>query len=198
MMADKKWDIKRGYSVYKSVYTPIVKKWIREGRINEGEVLVWTSCMSGWRSPEELDEFKSIFNIKKRKKKPAASIQIREGEKREKPKVLIIDDEKDICWLLEKYLRKRHFNVLSVDTGRGGIEMVKQKEPDVVLLDLKLEDINGLNVLRRIKEFSKKIKVIIVSAFAYSEIKENAVRIGADGFVDKPFKPEEIKAIKEV
>lgn len=190
-----KWDVKRGYGVYGSVYTRTLVKWIREGKINEGEVFVWTSGMSGWRRPEELDEFKRIFEKKKKKKKETMVIEV--SDKRKYSDIIIIDDEKDMCWLLEKDLGRRHFKVSSANTGRDGLELVRKEEPDIVLLDLKLKDVDGLNVLRKIKEIWPKIKVIVISAFGGVVVKEKASGLGADGFIDKPFKTEDVtKAIK--
>lgn len=200
---DIKWDIKRGYSVYKSVYTKALQKWIRDGTIKKDEVFVWTSGMSGWRRPEELVEFKSLFEkIEKRKKRKARVsvpvITVKE-RKRKKQKIVIIEDEKDLCWLLENGLKKRHYNVNSVNSGREGLELVKQGEPNVVLLDLRLKDVDGFNVLHKIKELWKGTKVIIISAFGTHDVKEKATKLGADGFVDKPFVIEDIlKAIKKV
>lgn len=69
-MANKKstkWDVKRGYSVYKDISTNAIKKWIRERRFSKGEeVFLWRSGMSGWRRPAELDEFKGLFKKKKK------------------------------------------------------------------------------------------------------------------------------------
>lgn len=194
-----KWDVKHGYGVYQSVYTETLQKWIKEDRLKEGEVSVWTSGMSGWRRPEEMPEFERFF---KRKVKKRKKVEIPEIVAREKPKkkglqkVVIIDDEKDMCWLLEKDLKKRHYNAKSANSGRGGLELIRDEEPDVVLLDLRLKDVDGLNVLRKIKELWPKIKVIITTAFGGPIVKEKAIALGADGFVDKPFSAEDI--IKEI
>lgn len=193
-----KWDIKRGHAVYKSVHTSILQKWIKEGKVNEGEVLVWTSGMSGWRRPEELAPFKSFFK-KKRKRRLAIPPDIISEKKKGSFKILIIDDEKDICWLLGTYLKKRRFRVLCANTGKSGIELVEKETPEIVLLDLRLGDMDGLKVLRCIKKSRREIKVIITSAFAGSEIKDKAIKLGVNGFVDKPFKRENIvKAINKL
>ena len=191
------WDIRRGHGVYKSVNTAVLKKWIKDGRINIGEVLVWTNGMSGWRRPEQMDAFKPLF--KKKKKKKIFSSPSRPSFSQKKEKILIIDDEKDICGLLERYLRRRGFYPFSSQTGRQGLEMVKQEKFDVVLLDLRLPDMNGLNVLRHIKKIRPRLKVIMISAFADAPVREKAVSLGAACIVDKPFKQEEIfKIIKKV
>lgn len=199
-----RWDIKRGYSVYQSVDTNVLQRWITEERIKKGEALVWTSGMSGWRRPEELDEFRWAFKKKREKKQKSIEkeIIVPVTKKRKKSRdVIIIDDEKEICWLLGNVLKKRRFSVSSANSGRGGLELIKNKEikRGIVLLDLKLGDVDGLSVLRKIKELWPGIKVIVISAFGGPLVKEKAVSLGADGFVDKPFKPEDIfKAIKKL
>lgn len=196
-----KWDVKRGYSVYQSVYTGALQKWIREGKINEGEVFVWASGMSGWRRPEELDEFRMFFERKKKREKKKQKMSfpapLLKEPKKKRENIVIIDDERDMCWLLEKDLKKRHFNVSSANTGRDGLELIKKQEPDIVLLDLKLGDVDGLNVLRKINELWPKIKVMVISAFGGPVAREKATALGADSFIDKPFKVEDIiKAIR--
>lgn len=199
-----RWDIKRGYSVYQSVDTKILQKWIRERRVNKGDVLVWTSGMSGWRRPEELDEFRRVFRkiSEKKKKRIEKKVIVPVTKKRKKSRdVIIIDDEKEICWLLGNVLKKRRFNVSSANSGREGLNLIKDKglKRGTVLLDLKLGDVDGLNVLRKIKELWPGIKVVIISAFGGPLVKEKASSLGADGFVDKPFKPEDIvKTIKKI
>lgn len=195
-----KWDVKHGYGVYQSVYTETLQKWIKGCRLKEGEVFVWASGMSGWRRPEELPEFEKFFKRKAKKKK---RIEVPQIAVREKPKdrkirkIVIIDDEKDMCWLLEKGLKKRHYNVRSANSGREGVELIRDEEPDVVLLDLRLKDVDGINVLRKIKELWPGMKVIITTAFGGSLAKEKAEGLGADGFVDKPFDVRDIvRAIK--
>lgn len=201
-MAEKKyinWDIKRGYGVYRSVYTPLLQRWIKEGRIKEGEVFVWRSGLSGWRRPEDMDEFRELFEKKERNKR-IEKIRVLKvpPRKRKYPKVVIIDDEKEICWLLEKTLKERRYKVSSAYTGRSGINLVKQVKPDVTLLDLRLKDMDGLNVIRRIKKPRSRMKVIIISAYGDVEKKEKAKRLGADKFIDKPFKTTDVvKAIKQ-
>ena len=64
-----RYDLRRGNRYYRSVRAEQLKKWILEGVIKEGEIEVWRSGLSGWRKPEELEEFKSLF--KKRKGEPS-------------------------------------------------------------------------------------------------------------------------------
>lgn len=114
-------------------------------------------------------------------------------------KVVIIDDEKDMCWLLENVLKEKHFSVFSANTGKKGICLVRREEPDVVLLDMRLRDMEGLEVLHKIKKLWPKIKVIIISAFSGYKIMKKAVSLGADDFLNKPFTSKDIiKAIKAV
>lgn len=201
-MPEKKWDVKRGYGVYKSIYTQQLQRWIKEVRIKKGEVFVWSSGMSGWRRPEELEEFSRFFERKKiRKKKIGKKIKIAAPKKKKEKsiKVVIIDDEKDMCWLLENGLKKKKFDVSSAVTGKNGLEIIKKYKPDIVLLDIRLKDTNGLNLIKRIKIMHSNIKIIIISAFGGLDIKKKALRLGADDFVDKPFKTQEvIKRINKI
>lgn len=199
-MSQKIWDIKRGYSVYRSVSTEVLQRWIEQKKVNEGEIFVWTSGMSGSRRPEELDEFKPFFKKREKKKKKVVIIKPRRrrGKPKRHPKVVIIDDEKSICTLLEKYLKRRRFIVNTATTGRGGFNIVKTQKPDIVLLDLRLKDTDGLKILRKIRKLRPKKKVVIISAFGDPETKEKAFRLGASRFLDKPFKRRDLfKAIKE-
>lgn len=197
-MRNKKWDIRRGYGVYRSVSTEMLQKWIKEGKVKKDEITIWTSGMSGWRRPEDFDEFKRLFEKKIKEKKIERKIKTPALKVKKKyPKVLIIDDEKDLCWLLHNYLRKNHYKVISANCGREGIYLVKKEDPDIVLLDLRLRDVDGLRVLHKIKQLWPKKKVIIISAFGNGIIKEKALRLGSSSFIDKPFNPREIiKAIR--
>jgi len=69
---DIKWDIKKGYAAYRSISTDMLCKWIKEGKINNGEVKVWRSGLSGFRRPEDLDELKPYFSKKTNKKSSIA------------------------------------------------------------------------------------------------------------------------------
>ncbi len=104
----------------------------------------------------------------------------------EKEKILIIDDEKEIRKLLRVTLSAHNFMVEESENGNSGITKAAFFKPDLILLDLSLPDIDGLDVLRRIREFAK-MPIIILSVRENENDKIIALDSGADDYVTKPF-----------
>ncbi len=111
----------------------------------------------------------------------------------EKEKILIIDDEKEIRKLLHIILSANGYKVEEAENGNDGITRTAFLKPDLILLDLSLPDIDGLEVLKRIREFSKS-PVIILSVREQESNKITALDSGADDYVTKPFSPGELLA----
>jgi len=109
------------------------------------------------------------------------------------PLVLIIDDEPQMRRLLRVTLETGGCRVVDAATGQDGITQTAQRRPDVVLLDLGLPDINGVEVLRRLREWTQ-VPVIILSAQDREEEKIAALDAGADDYVTKPFAAGELLA----
>lgn len=107
-------------------------------------------------------------------------------------KILLIDDEKEILQLLETVLQKEGFNnIYKSESGLEGIEICRQKEPDIVVLDIMLPDIDGFEVCRRLREFTY-VPVIFLSAKSDDTDKLIGLGIGGDDYVTKPFSPKEV------
>lgn len=102
-------------------------------------------------------------------------------------KVLVIDDDEMLLSLMQNILQGEGYTILSTADGPRGIALYKEERPDVVLLDLGLPSMNGLEVLRRIRSFDDKAKVIVVTGYGSAESVEVAYRSGAWDFVQKPF-----------
>jgi len=109
------------------------------------------------------------------------------------PVVLIIDDEPQIRRLLRVTLEANGYRVFDAATGQDGIVQAAQRRPDVVLLDLGLPDVKGLEVLKRLREWSR-MPVIILSVCDGEEDKVGALDAGADDYVTKPFNSAELLA----
>ncbi|GAB79362.1 DNA-binding response regulator, OmpR family, contains REC and winged-helix (wHTH) domain [Austwickia chelonae] len=107
--------------------------------------------------------------------------------------VLIVDDETHIRHLLRPYLETDGFAVDEVSTGLDAVDTARRIHPDVVLLDLGLPDIDGLEVLRRLRTGSD-VCVILVSARADEVDKLVGLAVGADDYITKPFSPREVVA----
>ncbi|MBI2384590.1 MAG: response regulator [Elusimicrobia bacterium] len=110
-----------------------------------------------------------------------------------KPTVLVVDDERAIQRFLRPSLEANGFAVLEASTGRAALDLVVAKKPDVVLLDLSLPDMDGLDVLKRLREWSSA-PVIVVSARGQETDKIAGLDRGADDYLTKPFGVEELLA----
>jgi DNA-binding NtrC family response regulator len=110
-------------------------------------------------------------------------------------KILIVDDEPFICDNLERILKEEHYNTVVAQEGQAALEALGEKLIDLVLLDLKLPDIPGLEVLRKIKEVDPDLLVIIITGYASVESAVEALRMGAYDYIKKPFKADVIKLI---
>ena len=109
------------------------------------------------------------------------------------PRILIVDDEPNILGTLAPLLRARGYEVFTAMTGRAGIETVDREKPDLIVLDLGLPDIDGVDVCREIRE-SLAVPIIVLSARGAEGDKVRALDVGADDYVTKPFGAEELLA----
>jgi two-component system KDP operon response regulator KdpE len=107
--------------------------------------------------------------------------------------VLIIDDEPQIRRLLRVTLEANSYRVFDAATGREGIADAAQRRPDVVILDLGLPDLDGVEVIRRIREWSR-VPIVVLSVRDREEDKIAALDAGADDYVTKPFGTGELLA----
>jgi DNA-binding response OmpR family regulator len=109
-------------------------------------------------------------------------------------KALIIEDEENIAELLQLYLEKDGFAVRTAADGRAGLDVAKELEPDIILLDIMLPRLDGVQVLKRLREDGSKIPVIMLTAKSESYDKIFALEAGADDYITKPFIPKEVIA----
>lgn len=107
--------------------------------------------------------------------------------------VLAVDDDPAILRTLRINLRAREYDVETAGDGRSALQIVDERMPDVILLDLGLPDIDGVRVLRHLRTFTQ-VPVIVVSARSEPDDKVEALDLGADDFITKPFSIEELLA----
>lgn len=110
-------------------------------------------------------------------------------------RILIADDEKNMLWALDRALKKEGYNVILASDGKKALELFKETTPSLVLLDLKMPEMNGLEVLKRIKELNSNIPVIMITAHGTTESAVEAMKMGALDYISKPFDIEELKII---
>jgi two-component system KDP operon response regulator KdpE len=108
-------------------------------------------------------------------------------------RVLVVDDEPNILATLGPLLRSRGYHVLTAMTGASALEAVTRDKPDVVVLDLGLPDLDGVEVCRRAREIAT-VPIIVLSARGAESDKVRALDVGADDYVTKPFGAEELLA----
>src|SRR3989442_15845437 len=111
----------------------------------------------------------------------------------EKVTALVIDDEPQIRKLLRILLEQEHYRALESDSGRHGLSEVALRRPDVVLLDLGLPDMDGLEILKRLRQWTQ-VPVLVLSVRDGPEDKVAALDGGADDYVTKPFDSSELLA----
>ncbi len=112
-------------------------------------------------------------------------------------KALIIDDDENILATLEMYLEEKGFEVVKAISGGKGLECFNRETPDLVLLDLKLPDGNGLEVLKEIVQCGIKTQVVMITAHASIETAVSAVKMGAFDYLPKPFVPGQLDLVME-
>ncbi|OIO33845.1 MAG: DNA-binding response regulator [Candidatus Omnitrophica bacterium CG1_02_40_15] len=113
-----------------------------------------------------------------------------------KEKILIIEDEKDIVKMLDYNLKKEGFKALSANNGEDGLDIARKENPDLILLDLMLPEMDGLEVCKAVKNDTKTahIPIIILTAKAQEADKIVGLELGADDYMTKPFSPRELIA----
>lgn len=111
------------------------------------------------------------------------------------PRVLVIDDEPDLLDSIRKVLERKKYEVSTALSGREGLALVSTFSPDVVLVDLKMPDMDGLFVLKTLAEQERDLPVILMTAFATVQTAVAAVRQGAFDYIAKPFSNDQLELV---
>jgi phosphate regulon transcriptional regulator PhoB len=111
-------------------------------------------------------------------------------------KVVVVEDENDILEMMAYNLEREGYRVLTADDGESGLELIRREAPDLVLLDLMLPGLDGVEICRQLKvdPMSRSIPVIMVTAKAEESDVVLGLGIGADDYIPKPFSPRELVA----
>jgi DNA-binding NtrC family response regulator len=118
-----------------------------------------------------------------------------EGKKGLPPKtILLVDDEKDMDWVIGQILTDAGYRVVTAKTGAEGLARFREAAQSIrlVLLDLRLPDMSGLDLLEKIKAISSRTKVLMITAFGTAESRKLAKKKGAVEVLDKPFRVEKV------
>jgi len=104
-----------------------------------------------------------------------------------KARILVVDDEIDICVATKNFLTRKGYEVFTAQTKDEALEAVKQNRPAIILLDIRLKEASGIDILKEVKKSDKDIKVVMVTALDDEENMKLAKAWGADEYVAKPF-----------
>ena len=110
-------------------------------------------------------------------------------------RILVVDDELQICELLDEFLSMQGHQITTVTSGEEAIIEFQANKTPVVLLDIRMPGISGIEVLRRIKEIDSNTGVIMLSAFGDPDTVQEAFQAGADYYLEKPIELEELMKV---
>jgi CheY-like chemotaxis protein len=114
-------------------------------------------------------------------------------EKPTMPRILIIEDSAHIRLLIREILEADAFTVTEAEGGRQGLELAAKEKPDCIILDLIMPDVDGLNILKSLRERGSTIPVIVVTAHMQESVRRQCLELGASGFVHKPLTRAELR-----
>ena len=101
-------------------------------------------------------------------------------------KLLVVDDEHDICDFVQSFFKERGYDVLTALSGEDALLVIKSDKPDLVLLDIKMKGMDGIAALKHIRDIDKTVKVVMVTALEDQDRMDEACRLGACEYITKP------------
>ena len=101
-------------------------------------------------------------------------------------RILVVDDEVETCDLLKRYLTKKGFQVFTALSGEDAVNIVKEERPHIVLLDIRMPGMGGIEALKKIKEIDREIGVVMITAVKEEETAKEILKLGADDYITKP------------
>jgi DNA-binding NtrC family response regulator len=110
----------------------------------------------------------------------------------EKRKVLIVDDDRDIVSIVSTILRGKGWDITAAYSGQEALEAVTSSKPDIILLDIMMPEMNGIEVLKRIKKIDADARIIMITAFGDVESYLDSMELGAYEYINKPFETDEL------
>ena len=110
-------------------------------------------------------------------------------------KLLIVDDEADVCDFVKTFFEQRNCAVLTALNGEDALRILKRQMPSIILLDIRMKSMDGIEVLKRMKEIDKDVCVIMVTAVEDRDRMDEAFKLGAYNYITKPLVLEELESI---
>jgi len=109
-------------------------------------------------------------------------------------KILVVEDNETNMYLIGFILRKNKYEVIEARTGEEGIELALKERPDLIIMDIQLPGIDGLEATRRIREseIDGSISIVALTSYAMTGDRERALKAGCNGYIEKPINPDTI------
>jgi len=123
------------------------------------------------------------------------SLSVKRGSHFMKSKIIIVDDEKDTCDIVSKILGDEGYKTFSTISSRSALAKIKKEKPDLVLMDIKMPGMDGIEMLKCIREIDKSITVVMMTAYGDVDTAREAMRLGAFDYITKPFDIDVLKSV---
>lgn len=112
-----------------------------------------------------------------------------------KPQILVVDDSKTLQAVMKQFLEDEHYDAITVTSAEEGLPIIKTAKPDLVIMDIKMPGMSGLDALAKVKKIDPKLSVIIMTAYGTTQTAIEAMKRGAYDYITKPFNNEEFKVL---
>jgi DNA-binding NtrC family response regulator len=113
----------------------------------------------------------------------------------EKRKILVVDDEDTVCRSIKKALQREDYDIDVALSGEDGLKMQQQKDYDVIIVDLMMPGLNGMDLLKSLKAISPAVQVVMITGYPTMKNTLQAMQIGAFDFLPKPFLPYDLRSL---
>ena len=112
-----------------------------------------------------------------------------------KKRILVIEDDREMRSLLEDYLEEEGYEVGSVDDGSEAFRKLARENFDLILTDIRMPGLNGLDILPGLKQIQPGILIIVITAFGSEEVQRRALERGADAYLEKPLQLDQLRTL---
>jgi CheY-like chemotaxis protein len=109
-----------------------------------------------------------------------------------KPTILLVEDFDDTRLIMKLWLLKKGYRVVEAENGEEAVQLAEQQRPDLIIMDIRMPGLNGLDATRRIREYQslQRTPIVAVSAYGESDFRAKAINAGCNEYVSTPFEPD--------